>query len=114
MSDPALPPRPGTTGPSVVTLTMRMPDGSLQSADQRISDNGGWSLFLPWAGILAAMTLLFLMSGGQSGRITMPPLASLTLLALILGPIFYLLVQLVRTSTPGPNRFGPNPYEVPQ
>ncbi len=101
------------------------------AAWRRLHDTGraGWNCLLPFvAGVLAALvffltsTVVPIDASALPGGIDMPPTirvpqSGLAFFIAWLLPVVAMITVttwLARRSSPGPNRYGPNPHEVPQ
>ena len=107
---------------SIVTLALFLPH--LAVAFRRMHDTGrsGLYVFLPFLMMLTALAVIVfgigladLFASGGSLDILFTRLTGLTmipiLLILVASPLL-VLWWLTRPSQPGPNAYGPNPYEV--
>ncbi|MEM8656321.1 MAG: DUF805 domain-containing protein [Pseudomonadota bacterium] len=95
-------------------------------ASRRLHDTGrsGWWQLMPLAALLITVPILFLATLGWPGAIEVfrtignvklqLGLGAGVFILFVFGCWLILLVWLCQSSRPGPNKYGPNPNEVPQ
>jgi uncharacterized membrane protein YhaH (DUF805 family) len=91
----------------------------LSAAARRLHDIGrsGWWLILP-AIVIPAWLLVWIASAAAAMAVRVDPLDNeiyfLSASAMMLGVVGFMVFWLAAPSQPGPNKYGPNPNEVPQ
>ncbi|MFI0476886.1 DUF805 domain-containing protein [Paracoccus sp. p2-l61] len=111
---------------SLFTLLTLIPTIAVAARRLHDRDKSGWWQALPFAISFGGVILLALSHFGfaavlrslrEGGTlVTTSPNLPLTFAVMLasFGTFIYVLIQLIRAGTPGPNRFGPNPLEVNQ
>lgn len=85
-------------------------------------DHAGWWILLPFIWLLTILFCALLIVYDQIALFQRPtlrdwfesPAFGFVIVCVMFAPAIYVLIQMVRTGTAGPNRFGPPPYKVMQ
>ncbi|SMR70825.1 Uncharacterized membrane protein YhaH, DUF805 family [Aliiroseovarius halocynthiae] len=102
----------GTPMQLVVTAILAFP--LLAAAWRRLQDTGqsGWISLLPLAGLVLAALVLTLASKIEAGSTSAAP--GFIAMLLMFGSVVICVSSLARRSVPGNNSYGPSPLEVTQ